>query len=721
MSKARRTPSGGLSLCWGHSYPPRVPRPALVAWLLVVLLLPAACADEGSAPPATSQPAAGPTLDAAAVGGATTPVAARPRRSEAPLPAYDGVTLEGEPLSLSELLGKRLLLMFFNPDVDSAAVMADAVARLAGAQGEHNFRIVGVAMSDEADEARRFLEKHGLTATSLHDPQARLLNRLRSGGAPTGLVLADGEGYVVQKAIGRFPTDGPDPVGLLEDLLREWLRVPEQAGAGGLLERPKAPDFDAVPLDGDETFRLSSLSGRPVILIFFLHTCPHCHEALKAIRATLDGLPEEQRPPIVGVSVRNQPTAVRGVLKDEGLDFFPVVFDPTEKVAEAYGTGMTVPVIYLLDEEHRIVSRTSGWREDRDPALLKMRLHRLAGSAVPMLLHSKGYSGDEFCGVCHETQHATWQLTNHASAFDTLVKHGASHDPECVGCHVVGWDQPAGYSLESPQPALEGVSCENCHGRGGPHLSPGFVEGHDYEKVCVTCHNPTHSLGFEYASFLPRVSHAANQRFARLRGAELEAFLAERRKPRTDLLPSQAAYVGSDACQGCHAAEHQTWSEQPHARAFATLEGKGKSGDAECLQCHTTALGKTGGFDLAASENPGLAAVGCESCHGPGGDHVPADAAKHGTILSLGDKCDSCVILKICGGCHDDANDPGFEFEVQDKIDRQRHGTIEPSSGEAASHAGPPEGRAPISSHAPPALPPTAAIGLLERAAGDAS
>jgi hypothetical protein len=39
------------------------------------------------------------------------------------------------------------------------------------------------------------------------------------------------------------------------------------------------------------------------------------------------------------------------------------------------------------------------------------------------------------------------------------------------------------------------------------------------------------------------------------------------------------------------------------------------------------------------------------------------------------------VILQICGGCHDDANDPGFEFEVRDKIEAQRHGTIEPGTG----------------------------------------
>jgi hypothetical protein len=60
---------------------------------------------------------------------------------------------------------------------------------------------------------------------------------------------------------------------------------------------------------------------------------------------------------------------------------------------------------------------------------------------------------------------------------------------------------------------------------------------------------------------------------------------------------------------------------------------------------------------------------------------VPEDAVRLGSIVSLGDKCDSCVILQICGSCHDEANDPQFEFEVQEKIDRQRHGTIEAGTG----------------------------------------
>jgi len=140
--------------------------------------------------------------------------------------------------------------------------------------------------------------------------------------------------------------------------------------------------------------------------------------------------------------------------------------------------------------------------------------------------------------------------------------------------------------------------------------------------------------------------------------------------------------VGSDACRSCHEKEFATWTASPHARAIASLAAKGEAGNATCQTCHVTALGKPGGFPKGAphAEQPDLARVGCESCHGPGGNHVGEKAPRIGTIVSLGDKCDSCVILQICGSCHDQANDPEFEFSVKEKIERQKHGTIEASA-----------------------------------------
>jgi hypothetical protein len=209
------------------------------------------------------------------------------------------------------------------------------------------------------------------------------------------------------------------------------------------------------------------------------------------------------------------------------------------------------------------------------------------------------------------------------------------------------------------------------------------VKDGNYEPVCETCHNPTHSLGFDYDSFRKNISHI---QIAAMTPAEREALGGSRPG---SLMPVDVAYVGSEACKSCHEAEFATWEKSPHSHSLRSLETRNKSNDAKCLACHTTGFGLQGGFPKSAVSQPqthtDLARVGCESCHGPGQAHVPKEAKKIGTIISLGDKCDSCVILQICGACHDDDNDPGFAFEVLDKIEKQRHGTIEAGTGKPLS------------------------------------
>jgi len=396
----------------------------------------------------------------------------------------------------------------------------------------------------------------------------------------------------------------------------------------------------------------------------------------------------DKRPYLRGIEITGKTAAVRQSLRDEGLDFFPVIFDVPGTIRESYGVFGAVPDTFFIDAQGRIAARVQGWRADVDEHVARMRMAKLAGAPIPMLLRKTGFTGSDACGVCHELEHETWLFTQHAGAYDTLVRHGQTSDPECVSCHVVGFGQNGGFESAAPIAALEGVGCESCHGRGGPHLSPDFVTDGNYGTACATCHNPEHSLGFDYATFRPRISHAENAHVVNLSVAERQKLLAELGVPR-DVLPTNASYVGSAVCQSCHSSEHTTWAASPHARAFDTLTTAGEDQNSDCQKCHTTGCGRASGFGGESVETlgPDLAGVGCESCHGPGGNHASDSATKIGTIVSLGDKCDSCVILQICGGCHDDVNDPGFEFEVLDKIEKQRHGTIEPGTGKPLSES----------------------------------
>jgi peroxiredoxin len=663
----------------------RIP-PLLISLFALAAL---ACSDSGgdAAAPAST---AVETASAASTNDTPAPAKkkSKAKRKDKPLPAFSGFTMSGERLSVTSLIGRRLLLFFFNPEVKDAPIAAGAVGRIAELRSKQNFEIVGVATGSKHDTIREFMTEHKIDYRVIDDSSAEVANRLGLR-QPMALLGVDAEGYVI---FGVPASAGGDANAgaAIEAQLRDSLRLAplETANAPTLGHRPDAPNFSGRILGEDATFELAAHRGEAVIAIFFLHTCPHCHETLEFFKEALAEMPEDKRPLLVGIEVTGKTGAVRESMREMELDFFPVLFDDDGSKREAYGVFAGVPDTFFIDAQGRIAARVKGWRPAEDEHLAKMRMAKLSGAPIPMLLRKTGFSGSDACGVCHELEHETWLFTKHAGAFDTLVRHGSATDEECVSCHVVGFGKDGGFESPATTPALENVGCENCHGRGGPHLSPNFVQGGDYSTACATCHNPEHSLGFEYASFRPKISHAANAHVVNLSVEERRKLLIEIGAPR-DVLPSNADYVGSDACRSCHESEFDTWSKSPHAHAAQTIADAGKSDDTSCLKCHTTAFGRPGGFpnDAVLGASADLERVGCESCHGPGGNHVAEDAATFGTIVSLGDKCDSCVILQICGACHDDANDPGFEFEVLDKIEAQRHGTTEPGTSDPKSES----------------------------------
>lgn len=97
-------------------------------------------------------------------------------------------------------------------------------------------------------------------------------------------------------------------------------------------------------------------------------------------------------------------------------------------------------------------------------------------------------SGDKFvgakvCGECHTTAYDIWEGSAHFEATEHLVNPGERgdvprhFDPECISCHVTGWN-PQGYypyvsgylDLEASA-HLHGNGCENCHGPGAAHTA----------------------------------------------------------------------------------------------------------------------------------------------------------------------------------------------------------------------------------------------------------
>ena len=117
----------------------------------------------------------------------------------------------------------------------------------------------------------------------------------------------------------------------------------------------------------------------------------------------------------------------------------------------------------------------------------------------------------------------------------------------------------------------------------------------------------------------------------------------------------QNGYVSAMACQQCHEQEYLQWSATRHAFAYETLMKKERYFDAGCVSCHTTGFGYPTGFHIADSDAR-LKGVQCETCHGPGKQHV--GNPKKSNIRSGAD-------TSLCLQCHDTEHSPGFAEVVE--------------------------------------------------------
>src|SRR5262249_47898537 len=136
------------------------------------------------------------------------------------------------------------------------------------------------------------------------------------------------------------------------------------------------------------------------------------------------------------------------------------------------------------------------------------------------------------CGECHTKAMAKWLESKHAHATDSLVHPPNSRgtiarhfDPECLSCHVTGWEPhqhfpyDSGYLRLERTPRLQHSGCENCHGPGAAHVAAESGEGNlseaDVAKLrevmklplagglaerkCIECHDEDNSPGFDKA------------------------------------------------------------------------------------------------------------------------------------------------------------------------------------------------------------------------------
>ena len=139
---------------------------------------------------------------------------------------------------------------------------------------------------------------------------------------------------------------------------------------------------------------------------------------------------------------------------------------------------------------------------------------KLGADMIPGVKTGADFAGSESCLDCHAAAAGVWKQSQHARAFATLVAHEADADPNCIGCHTVGFGSPGGYRREFRAEKLTNVGCESCHGAGAQHVAGrqrGVADGAKFRPLgagdCQKCHHGEFSRPFDFEKFWPLIQH----------------------------------------------------------------------------------------------------------------------------------------------------------------------------------------------------------------------
>lgn len=155
------------------------------------------------------------------------------------------------------------------------------------------------------------------------------------------------------------------------------------------------------------------------------------------------------------------------------------------------------------------------------------------------------FAGSQTCGTCHTEAMSVFEHTPHAHATETLLNLDPprQYDPECLSCHVTGWNPQqyfpyvSGFMGMKESPLMVGNGCENCHGPAASHVAAesgdeeateeelealraalrlkigeneGNMSGQKTGKVvdmCMQCHDLDNSPDFDFQEYWPAVEH----------------------------------------------------------------------------------------------------------------------------------------------------------------------------------------------------------------------
>jgi peroxiredoxin len=112
------------------------------------------------------------------------------------LPSFDGKTAQ-----LSSYKGSYVLLDFWREGCPGCDYLNPLLEKLYRDNSSKNFVVIGINISDSADEVSRYMKFNGLTFPSLLDSEGKVSDNYDLRGTPY-LVLIDKEGRLIDSWLG---------------------------------------------------------------------------------------------------------------------------------------------------------------------------------------------------------------------------------------------------------------------------------------------------------------------------------------------------------------------------------------------------------------------------------------------------------------------------------------------------------------------------------------
>jgi 2',3'-cyclic-nucleotide 2'-phosphodiesterase (5'-nucleotidase family) len=178
------------------------------------------------------------------------------------------------------------------------------------------------------------------------------------------------------------------------------------------------------------------------------------------------------------------------------------------------GTVELSPIeIHELDQNYpddpAIKEEVDAFKAEKDERVKRARLIEEMAHAFSDSSITETYIGTDLCRRCHEAEYQIFKDTAHAHALASLEKTFEETKPECVACHVTGWQTPGGYGLDQRnREILKSVQCEACHGYGTTHSRDAASSSlAAAEAQCRVCHDKANSPNFDFDKYWKKIAH----------------------------------------------------------------------------------------------------------------------------------------------------------------------------------------------------------------------